>query len=218
VSRLRVHNFVVTLDGFATGDDQTLEEPFGTAQDEFLPWFGRARVWRPEFRPGGTTLAPSATESIASAWGAGFGADIMGRRMYHSGPGPWSHEDWRGFWGEEPPFGTPVFVMTHWEQQPLSVGHSTFHFVGGTPAEVLKRAQEAADGKDVRLCGGPSTVAAFLAADLVDYLHVIQIPIVLGHGIRLWDGLDDLHRRYAVESLVLPNGTTHLFFTKNADI
>jgi dihydrofolate reductase len=108
--------------------------------------------------------------------------------------------------------------MTHWEQQPLSVGHSTFHFVGGTPAEVLKRAQEAADGKDVRLCGGPSTVAAFLAADLVDYLHVIQIPIVLGHGIRLWDGLDDLHRRYAVESLVLPNGTTHLFFTKNADI
>ncbi len=216
MSRLRVHNFVVTLDGFATGDDQSLEAPFGTAQTEMVPWFGRAHVWRPEFRAGGTTFVPSANESISTTWGTGIGADIMGRRMYHSGPGPWSHEDWRGFWGEEPPYGVPVFVMTHWDQPPLTVGHSTFHFVSGTPAEVLKRAQEAAEGRDVRLGGGPSTVNAFLAAGLVDYLHLIQIPVVLGHGIRLWDGLEGVHERYAIESVVMPSGTTHLFFTKNA--
>ncbi|HEY2793622.1 MAG TPA: dihydrofolate reductase family protein [Micromonosporaceae bacterium] len=215
MSRLRVHNFVVTLDGYSAGDDQSTDAAFGTAQAEFLPWFGRAHVWRDEYEPAGAVPVPSADESIAAMWGAGVGADILGRKMYHPGPGSWTHNEWRGWWGEEPPYGTPVFVMTHWEKEPLTVGHSTFHFVNGSPAEVLKLAQEAAGGKDVRLGGGPTTVNAFLAAGLIDYLHVIQIPIVLGRGVRLWDGLDGLHHRYAVQSAVMPSGATHLFFTKN---
>lgn len=215
MSRLRVHNFVVSLDGYATGEDQSIDNPFGTAQSEIWPWFAKARVWRPEYRPGGTTVEPSAAESVAAAWGGGIGADIIGRNMYRPTTGPWPPDGWRGFWGDEPPFGTPCFVMTHWSQEPLTVGHTTFHFVGGTPAEVLERATAAANGLDVRLGGGPTTVNEFLAAGLVDYLHVIQAPIVLGRGIRLWDGLEGLHTRYAVESLTMQNGTTHFFFTKN---
>jgi dihydrofolate reductase len=215
VSKLRVHNFVVTLDGYATGEDQSTEAAFGTAQSEFLPWFERARVWRPAYRPGGVAFAPSADETIAAAWGSGIGADIIGRNMYLPGTGPWRQDGWRGWWGEEPPFGTPCFVMTHWEHESLRVGHTTFIFVNGTPAEVLQRAQEAAGGLDIRLGGGPTTVNEFLATDLVDYLHVIQIPIVLGRGLRLWDGLGSLHNRYTVESVTMPNGTTHFFFTKN---
>jgi len=218
VSKLRVHNFVVTLDGYATGDDQSTKAAFGTAQNEFLPWFQKARVWRGPYQAGPAALPPdgvvSADESIAAAWGTGIGADIIGRNMYRPTTGPWPQDGWRGWWGEEPPFGHPCFVLTHWDQAPLTVGHTTFQFVDGTPAEILKLAREAAGGLDVRLGGGPTTVNEFLAADLVDYLHIIQIPIVLGRGVRLWDGLDGLHERYQVQTLVAPSGATHLFFTR----
>jgi dihydrofolate reductase len=215
MSMLRIHNFVVTLDGYSTGEDQSTEAAFGTAQSEFSPWFAKANVWRSDYQPGGEVFVPSLNESIASAWGSGVGADIIGGNMYRPTTGPWPKDGWRGWWGEEPPFGRPCFVMTHTEQEPLTVGHTTFHFVNGTPTEVLHRAQEAAGGLDVRLGGGPTTVKEFLTAGLVDYLHVIQIPIILGRGVRLWDGLDLLHKQYTIESATLPNGTTHLFFLKN---
>jgi dihydrofolate reductase len=215
MSRLRVHNFAVTLDGYATGDDQSLEAAFGTAQDEFLPWFAKARIWRPGFRERVAFASNAgADEAVASAWGTGIGADIIGRNMFRPSTGPWPQDGWRGWWGEEPPFGNPCFVMTHWEHPPLSVGHTTFHFVNGTPADVLQQARDAAGGLDVRLGGGPTTVNQFLAAGLVDYLHIIQLPIVLGRGVRLWDGLDGLHERYTVQSATLPSGATHLFFTR----
>jgi dihydrofolate reductase len=217
MSRLRVHNFVVTLDGYASGEDQSPQVAFGNAQAEFLPWFEKANIFRPAEESGAASAAPSVNESIAAAWSRGIGADIMGRNMYRPTSGPWPQDGWRGWWGEEPPFGTPCFVLTHWDHEPLSVGRTTFHFVSGTPAEVLQRAKQAANGLDVRLGGGPTTVNEFLGAGLVDYLHVIQIPIVLGRGVRLWDGLESLHKRYAVESATMPNGTTHHFFTKTPD-
>ena len=215
MSRLRVHNFLVTLDGFATGEDQSTEAAFGTAQAEFLAWFEKANIFRPARQQEEAVAPPSLNESIAAAWSSGIGADIMGRNMFRPTVGPWPDDAWRGWWGEEPPFGTPCFVLTHWEREPLSVGRTTFHFVASTPADVLQRAQEAACGLDVLLGGGPTTVKEFLSASLVDYLHVIQIPIVLGRGVRLWDGLESLHKQYAVESATMPNGTTHFFFTKN---
>jgi dihydrofolate reductase len=210
VSKLRVHNFVVSLDGYATGDDQSTEAAFGTAQTEFLTWFERSRIWR-GLQPDGNV---GADEAIASAWGTRIGAEIMGRNKFRPTTGPWPQDGWRGWWGEEPPFWTPCFVMTHWERAPLTVGHTTFHFINGTPADVLQLAREAAGGLDVRLGGGPTTVNEFLAADLVDYLHIVQVPIVLGRGVRLWDGLDRLHERYTVEAATLPSGATHLFFTR----
>jgi dihydrofolate reductase len=210
VSKLRVHNFVVSLDGYATGDGQSMTAAFGHAQKEFASWFGKLRIWRGQQED---NLGPD--EGIASAWGTGIGAEIMGRNKFRPTTGPWPQDGWPGWWGDEAPFHTPCFVMTHWEREPLTVGDTTFHFVNGTPAEVLQQARKAADGLDVRLGGGPTTVNEFLAADLVDYLHIVQVPLVLGRGVRLWDGLDRLHERYTVESATLPSGATHLFFSRH---
>jgi dihydrofolate reductase len=147
-------------------------------------------------------------------WAKSIGAEIMGRNKFRPTSGPWPEDGWRGWWGEEPPFHTPCFVLTHWPHEPIVVADTTFYFVDGKPADVLALAREAADGLDVRLGGGPSTVNQFLAADLVDHLHVIVAPIVLGRGVRLWDGLEGLQRRYAVEVVASPRGATHLFFTR----
>src|SRR5215469_10622339 len=158
MSKLRVHNFTISLDGYATGEDQSLDAAFGHAHQEFMEWFGKTRMWR------GTTpdgkLGPE--EAIASAWGTAIGAEIMGRNKFRPTTGPWPDDGWPGWWGEEAPFHTPCFVLTHYEREPMVVGDTTFHFVGGTPAEVLALATKAAAGLDVRLGGGPSTVNQFL--------------------------------------------------------
>jgi len=211
MSKLRVHNFVVSLDGYASGEGQSKEAGFGHAQPEFLDWFGKLGIWRGG-EPDGT-LGPD--EAIASAWGTAIGAEIMGRNKFRPTSGPWPDDGWAGWWGEQPPFHTPCFVMTHYPHEPIQAGDTTFHFVTGTPAEVLALAREAAGNLDVRLGGGPTTVNEFLAADLVDYLHIILVPIVLGSGVRLWDGLGSLHQRFTVESVTLPSGATHLFFERN---
>jgi dihydrofolate reductase len=207
---LRVHNFLVSLDGFASGEGQSLEAGFGHAHAEFMSWFERIRLWR-GLQPDGNL---GADEAIASAWGAGIGAEIMGRNKYRPTEGPWPDDDWPGWWGEDPPFHTPCFVWTHYPREPVTQGDTTFYFVGGTPAEVLALAREAAGGKDVRLGGGATTINAFLAADLVDYLHIVLVPMVLGRGVPLWSGLDGLHTRFDVETVTVPSGATHLFFTR----
>jgi dihydrofolate reductase len=210
MSKLRVHNFVVSLDGYASGESQSIDAAFGHAQREFLDWFGKLRTWRGGQSDG--KLGPD--EAIASAWGTAIGAEIMGRNKFRPTTGPWPDDGWRGWWGEEPPFHTPCFVMTHWEHEPIMAGETTFYFVNGSPAEVLKRAQEAALGLDVRLGGGPTTINEFLAADLVDYLHVVLVPLVLGRGVPLWNGLAGLHERYAIQTVTVPSGATHLFFSR----
>jgi dihydrofolate reductase len=210
VSKLRVHNLVVSLDGFATGEGQSLEAGFGHAQDAFMQWFGKLRTWR-DMQPG---WHPGPDEAIAATWGTAIGAQIMGRKMFRPITGPWPDDGWTNWWGEEPPFHTPCFVLTHYERAPLTAGDTTFYFVNGTPAEVLSQAQKAAGDLDVRLGGGPATINEFLQADLVDYLHVVVIPILLGRGVRLWDGLEGLQERYTVETLTVPSGATHLFFTR----
>jgi dihydrofolate reductase len=210
MSKLRVHNFVVSLDGYASGEGQSTDTAFGHAQREFLDWFRKLRTFRGG-QPDGQ-LGPD--EAIASAWGTAIGAEIMGRNKFRPTTGPWPDDGWRGWWGEEPPFHTPCFVMTHWEREPIKAGETTFYFVNGSPAEVLQRAQEAAGGLDVRLGGGPTTINEFLAADLVDYLHVVLVPLVLGRGVPLWNGLAGLHERYAIETVTVPSGATHLFFSR----
>jgi dihydrofolate reductase len=210
VSKLRVHNLLVSLDGYATGDGQSLEAAFGHAQETFMEWFGRLRFWRGQVPDG--NFGPD--EALASAWGPGIGAEIMGRNKFRPTTGPWPDDGWRGWWGEDTPFHTPCFVMTHYEREPITAGDTTFYFVSGTPAEILEQAQKAAGGLDVRLGGGPSTINEFLQADLVDYLHVVIIPVVLGRGVRLWDGLEGLQDRYAVETVTVPSGATHVYFTR----
>jgi dihydrofolate reductase len=213
MSRVRVHNFSVSLDGFGTGEGQTLDAPFGHAGHRLHQWFFPTRTFREmQGEPEGST---GADDSFASNWSPGIGAEIMGRNKFGPQRGPWTDEEWRGWWGEDPPFHTPVFVLTHHPRSPIEMeGGTTFHFIDASPAEALRVAQHAAGGLDVRIGGGPSTVREFLAADLVDYMHVAVVPILLGRGERLWDGLEELQQRFDVEAVTTPSGITHLTFTR----
>jgi dihydrofolate reductase len=137
----------------------------------------------------------------------------MGARKF--GPPGW-HEDpeWKGWWGPNPPFHTPVFVLTHHPRPSIEMeGGTTYHFIDASPAEALETAREAADGQDVRLGGGATMIRDFLAAELVDHMHIVVVPILLGRGARLWDGLEGLEKEYEIEAVSSPNGVTHVTFT-----
>jgi dihydrofolate reductase len=150
---------------------------------------------------------------MASGWSQSIGAEIMGRNKFGPQRGPWLDEEWQGWWGENPPFHTPVFILTHHPRPPVEMkGGTTFHFLNADPIEALEIAKKAAGDLDVRVGGGPSTVRQFLAADLVDYMHVVIVPIVLGSGERMWDGLDGLEDRFDIESVSSKSGVTHLTF------
>jgi dihydrofolate reductase len=205
-ARLRVQAFSVSLDGFGTGEGLTDDEPFGHAGQRLHQWMFAAMEGQP-------SATPLDVELVRRFWD-GVGAEIMGRRKFHVGTGP-IPADWRGFWGEEPPFHTPVFVLTHHPRADLEMeGGTTFHFVDATPSAALAMATEAAGGLDVRLGGGVETVRSFLDADLVDELHVVVVPLVLGHGQRLWDGQGGLEERFDIEVRPGGSGVTHLLLTR----
>ncbi|HET9171893.1 MAG TPA: dihydrofolate reductase family protein [Actinospica sp.] len=216
MSRVRVHNLSISLDGYATGEGQSMQEPFGHAGQRLHGWFFQTRTFRAMHAPdpeGGTGI----DEALASQWGPGIGAEIMGRNKFGPQRGPWQDHEWQGWWGDEPPFHTPVFVLTHYPRPSLEMkGGTTFHFIDATPEEALRQAREAANGLDVRIGGGADTVRQFLAADLVDHLHVVVVPIVLGRGERLWEGQEGLEERFDVESVTSPSGVTHVVFNRKA--
>jgi dihydrofolate reductase len=217
MAQVRVHNFSVSLDGFATGEGLTFDAPFGHAGGRLHEWmfatqFGRSMTGR----PGGGTGVDNA---FAERFAPGIGAEIMGRGKFGPQAGPWTdlgtEREWRGWWGPNPPFHTPVFVRTHHPRPSIELeGGTVFHFVDGSPQETLALALEAAGGLDVRIGGGPRTVRDFLAADLIDSMHVVQVPILLGRGGRLWDGLEGMEERYDIEAVASPSGVTHLTFTR----
>jgi dihydrofolate reductase len=213
MSRVRVHNFSISLDGFATGEGQSLETPFGHAGRRLNEWMFATRFGQREVlgQPGGTEGVDNA---MAERFAPGIGAEIMGANKF--GPPGWQDdEEWRGWWGENPPFHTPAFVLTHRPRPSLEMeGGTTFHFLDATPAEALKAAHDAAAGRDVRIGGGPTVMRDFLAAGLVDHLHVVLVPVVLGRGVRLWDGLEGLEQQYDVEVVTTRGGVTHLTFTR----
>jgi len=215
--QVRVHNLSVSLDGFATGEGQSLEAPFGHAQTRLMQWFFGTRTFRAMAgQPGGGT---GVDEALAGRWAPGIGAEIMGRNKFGPQRGPWEDEDWKGWWGDDPVFHTPVFVLTHHPRPSITMaGGTTFHFLDASPADALEVAREAAGGLDVRIGGGPSTVRAFLAADLVDHMHVALVPVVLGRGERLWDGLEALEQRFDIEAVAAPSGVTHLTFTRRREV
>ena len=217
MSRVRIHNLAVSLDGFATGEGQSLETPFGHAGTRLMDWFFptatfQAQTGNRERVPVDDASDPD--DAFASRWGEGIGAEIMGAHKF--GPPGWQDDpDWRGWWGEDPPFHTPTFVLTHRPRPTLAMaGGTTFHFRDTTPEAVLAEARDAAGGLDVRIGGGPTVARDFLAAGLVDHLHVAVVPILLGRGVRLWDGLEGLEASYAVSSVTTPSGTTHVTFTR----
>lgn len=209
MSRVRVHCFSVSLDGFATGEDQSKAAPFGHAGDKLLEWFFSTRAGR---QIHGLTGGRGGVDDVfASNWAPDIGADIMGRNMFTPSRGPWVDDGWRGWWGDDPPYHNPVFVLTHHPRPSIEMmGGTTFHFMEASPAEALKAAQDASGGLDVRIGGGPSTVRQFLEADLIDHMHIAILPIVLGRGERLWDGLESVEDRFDAEAVGSPSGVTHL--------
>ncbi|WP_062383729.1 dihydrofolate reductase family protein [Demequina iriomotensis] len=212
MSLVRVHNLAVSLDGFATGADQRLDAPFGHAGMRLMEWFKDSATWA---SLQGHDAPETPDDAFARRSFEGIGVEIMGAGKF--GPPGWQDDaGWRGWWGEEPPFRTPVIVLTHRPREPLVLGETTFHFRTASPAEALAEAQAMAGGLDVRLGGGPATVRAFLAEDLVDLLHVVVVPIVLGRGGSLWQGLEGLEERFTVEAVSTPSGVTHLTFARRS--
>lgn len=214
---LRVHNFMVSADGFGAGEGQSLERPFGTADPAALAsWFGATANSPNRTEPGGTR---GIDDLFTRDWARNIGAEIMGRNKFGPIRGEWhdvNGQPWRGWWGEEPPFHTPVFVMTHFPRESLTVGETTFHFVAGTPAEIAERALAAADGQDVRIGGGVQTMRAFLDAGLVDSLHFAVVPgVTIGAGERVWNSPTDLEDRYHHEELTSPSGVQHHLFWRD---
>jgi len=214
MSLTRVQNFSISLDGFATGEGLSLEAPFGHAGERLHEWMFATRSGRAMLgQPGGSS---GLDESFVRLFAPGIGAEIMGAGKF--GPPGWQDDlAWQGWWGSNPPFHTPVFVLTHRPRPPLVMeGGTTFHFIDASPAEALQAAREAADGQDVRIGGGPSVVRDFLAAGLIDHLHIVVVPILLGRGVRLWDGLEGLEQSYQIESISSPSGVTHVIFARTA--
>jgi dihydrofolate reductase len=214
MSLTRVHNFSISLDGFATGEPQSADAPFGHAGQRLHEWLFATRFWHQMVGTSGGTVG--ADDAFAERFEDDIGAEIMGAGKF--GPPGWQDDaDWRGWWGANPPFHTPTYVLTHRPRASIEMeGGTTFHFVDATPNEALELATAAAAGRDVRIGGGPTVVRDFVAAGLVDHLHLVQVPIVLGRGVRVWDGLEALEDRYDVESVSTPSGVTHLTFTSKS--
>ena len=205
----------ISLDGFATTTDQTPENPFGEDWSRLTAAYVATRTMQERvFHDSSGAGTTGVDDKYAKAYFEGIGAEIMGAGMFglHNFP---DDPNWRGWWGDEPPFRCPVFVLTHSSRPSIEMsGGTTFHFLNTTPEEALNRAIEAANGKDVRVGGGASIVRDFLTARLVDQLHVAIAPILLGRGIRLWDDLRGLESGYDVTTEPAESGTVHVTFRR----
>ena len=190
MSRVRVASFAISLDGFGAGPDQSLENPLGVGGPEMFQWFFATRTFQKTLG-GGAGGETGADDAWARRGFENVGAWILGRNMFGPVRGPWPDESWRGWWGEEPPYHVPAFVLTHHPRAPLSMkGGTEFHFVTGGIREALERAREAAGDRDVRIGGGVSTVRQYLSERLIDELHLVISPVLLGRGEHLLGGLN----------------------------
>ena len=207
MSKVRVH-IAISADGYVAGPNQSQENPLGEGGEALHDWFIELKAWRePHGRDGGEVNAntPIAEESLANV-----GAEIMGRGKFGPpGGGPWGEDPWPGWWGEDPPFHKPVFVVTHHEREPLTLSDTTFTFVTDGIESALEQAMEAADGKDVYIGGGADIINQYLAAGLVDELEVHVAPLILGGGERLFDGVGPDLKLEQLRAVEAP-GVAHL--------
>jgi dihydrofolate reductase len=215
VSRLRVQSFGISLDGYGAGRDQGLHNPLGVNGPELMEWFVPTRVWQ---RMHGQTDGETGIDNeIAEQGFNGFGAWILGRNMFGPIRGRWSDDSWKGWWGEEPPYHTPVFVLTHHARAPLRMkGGTEFRFVTDGIEAALDQAKTAAGGRDVRLGGGVATIRQYLRARLIDELHLAIRPVLLGSGEHLMSGIDLRALGYECTKHVAGERATHVFLSKRA--
>ena len=215
VSKLRVHSFAISLDGYGAGAGQDLQNPLGLRGAELMEWVFHTRVWRTMHgEEGGES---GIDNDIARQGLAGIGAWILGRNMFGPVRGPWPDESWQGWWGDEPPYHTPVFVLTHYPRAPLKMaGGTEFHFVTEGIHAALERAHAAAGGRDIRLGGGVATVREYLRAALIDELHLALRPVLLGSGEHLLKDIDARALGYECTGSVAGERAAHVFVRKQA--
>jgi dihydrofolate reductase len=213
MSRVRVQSFAVSLDGFAAGPRQDLENPLGVRGPEIFDSFLQTRVWRAMHDlEGGET---GVDNEMAERGFRDIGAWILGRNMFGPVRGPWPDDSWRGWWGEEPPYHVPAFVLTHHPRKPLEMkGGTTFYFVTDGIEAALAAAKKAAGDKDVRVGGGVSTVQQFLRAGLIDEMHLAVCPILLGEGENLWRDIDLHALGYKVDEHVAGERALHMIIRR----
>ena len=213
--KLRVDSFAVSIDGYGAGLNQDRENPIGVGGLALMEWLFHTRTWhRMQGKEGGET---GVDDAIAADGLARIGAWILGRNMFGPIRGPWPDTSWKGWWGDEPPYHTPVFVLTHHARPPLKMaGGTEFRFVTEGIEAALQRARDAAGERDIRLGGGVSTIRQYLRAALIDELHLAVRPVLLGHGEALWAGLDLPALGYDCVQQRAGERATHVYLRKRA--
>jgi dihydrofolate reductase len=213
--KVRVNSYAVSLDGYGAGPDQGLQHPLGRGGESLHEWFFPTRTFQRMY--GDKEGTTGVDEQFAARGMANLGAWILGRNMFGPVRGPWPDESWRGWWGEEPVYHCPVFVLTHHERRPLEMkGGTTFNFVTGGIEEALFLAKEAAGERDVRIGGGAATIRQYLEAQLIDEMHVAMSPVALGSGEPFFRDLDLPALGYRVSEKVPTEAALHVVFTRSA--
>jgi dihydrofolate reductase len=209
MSKLRVHCFAISLDGYGAGPDQSIDDPLGRGGEDLHHWAVATRTFHQmQGKDGGTT---GTDDGFVARGFAGIGAWILGRNMFGPVRGPWPDESWKGWWGDTPPYHTPVFVLTHHPRASLAMeGGTTFHFVTGGIHVALDRARDAAGDKDIRLGGGVATIRQYLQAGLIDEMHLAVAPVLLGSGEHLLAGIDVPELGYRCVEHVPTQNVTHV--------
>lgn len=219
MSKLSVRSFALSVDGYGAGPDQDRDAPLGKGGLALHEWMFATRTAR-KLMPGSPAFGEDSGETgvdddFAARGFDNVGAWIIGRNMFGPVRGPWPDENWRGWWGENPPYHTPVFVLTHHPRQPLEMeGGTTFHFVTDGIESALRQARAAAGAKDVRLGGGVSTLRQYLTARLIDELHLVISPVLLGTGESLFTGLDLPRLGYRCARQIAGVRATHIVLTR----
>jgi dihydrofolate reductase len=216
MSRLLVRSFSISIDGYGAGPNQDLQNPLGVGGPDLFDWFFHTRTWqRMHGNEGGET---GADDEIAARGFEGIGAWILGRNMFGPVRGPWPDDGWKGWWGDEPPYHTPVFVLTHHRRPPLTMkGGTVFRFVTDGIHGALEQARDAAEGRDIRLGGGVSTIRQYLRAGLIDELHLALAPVLLGTGEHLLNEIDLRALGYeCVEHVAGARAAAHVVLRKRA--
>ncbi|ANK92148.1 MULTISPECIES: dihydrofolate reductase family protein [Rhizobium] len=213
MSKVRVAGFSVSVDGFGAGPEQSLNDPLGKRGPEMFQWFFHTRTFRAMMgKDDGST---GIDEDYASRAMANFGAFILGRNMFGPIRGEWPDDAWKGWWGPNPPYHAPTYILTHYPREPLVMeGGTTFHFVTGGIHQALDQAKAAAGDKDVKIGGGVATVRQYLQAGLIDELHFAVSPVVLGKGEAMFAGIDLPALGFRVTEHVASEKTTHLVLAK----
>jgi dihydrofolate reductase len=209
VSKVRVNSYAISIDGYGAGPSQSLDNPLGVGGEKLHGWFYPTRTFKNLF--GGKEGTTGVDDDFARRGMENVGAWILGRNMFAASRGPWTDDGWKGWWGANPPYHVPTFVLTHHARAPIEMeGGTVFHFVTGGIEEALRRAKEAAGDRDVRIGGGAATIRAYLQARLVDEMHLVISPVLLGSGEPLLAGIDLPALGYRVAEHVATDAVTHV--------